>query len=377
MLLYGVMSLLILLLLGVLYYRYSEEKMLSEHRLAMQLEGERYLPQLVRWMQGERRTFPNDPAYETAFFLEGKRIGGELSRMPHDFSAGVHRQDGVVYLVIPMGSYGLKAGRTVMMTHDDGLWKRVFWNNALLGGSVLFGVMLGIGFWLSRLFLRPMKEAVELLDHFIKDTTHELNTPVTAILTNIERLDTAALDARSRKKIARIETAASTIGMIYDDLTYLLLGHDTPRKAESFDLGGFVRQRLDYFKTRIEAKQLAVDCRCEAASTVEMAPADAQRLIDNLLSNAIKYSHRQGKIDVIVRDRTLRVANGGAGIAPEKLGKIFGRYIRAEESKGGFGIGLHIVARIAAEYGIDVLAESASGRTVFTLTWPRYTRQSP
>ncbi len=219
-LLYTLMSVAILALLGLLYFQASKAEMMSSQRLSMQLEGESYLPLLIKWMQGERAAFPVDPAYETAFYLQTERVGGDLSVVPSSLEPGMHNDAGVIYLVIPMGSYGLKHGSTVMMTRDDGLWLRTFWRHVLLYGGGLFVVLVMTGLGLSRLFLRPMREAVALLDSFIKDTTHELNTPVTAILTNIERLQTGTMDERQRKKVERIETAARTIGSIYDDLTF-------------------------------------------------------------------------------------------------------------------------------------------------------------
>jgi len=370
-LLYTLMSLAILALLGMLYFRASKTEMLSSHRLAMQLEGESYLPGLIKWMQGEAERFPKDPAYETAFYLGQKRIGGFLPVAPSDFAPGIHESGGRIYLVIPMGSYGLKDGKTVMMTEDDGLWRQLFWRNAVLYGAVLFSVLLLIGVGLSRLFLRPMKEAVALLDSFIKDTTHELNTPVTAILTNVERLDASALDEKQRRKIARIETAARTIGSIYDDLTFLLLRRDIRTDDETIDLEGFVRERVEYFQTRLDAKRLRVFFDVKANATVTMDRTLAARLIDNLLSNAVKYSNMGTAVSVEIDRGLFRIENSGVPIPAEKLPEIFERFTRADESRGGFGIGLHLVAQIARQYGIRVDAESAGGRTVFTLIWPR------
>lgn len=369
-LLYTLMSLAILALLGVLYYRSSKAEMLSSHRLAMQLEGESYLPELVKWMQGEREDFPADPAYETAFYVGTQRLGGALP-LPASFSPGMHEGEGKIYLVIPMGSYGLKNGRTVMMTEDDGLWRQTYWRHMLLYGGMLFSVLLFIGVGLSGLFLRPMKDAVALLDSFIKDTTHELNTPVTAILTNVERLDVTSLDEKQRRKVERIETAARTIGSIYDDLTFLLLRKDIRVVNVPIDLEALVRERLDYFHTRFAARQLEPLLTVRAPFTARMDRTMAARLVDNLLSNAVKYSDTGSQVLIEIGEGFLKVANSGPSIPAEKLPVIFERFVRADESRGGFGIGLHLVARIAHEYAIDVEVHSGENRTVFVLTWPR------
>jgi len=376
-LLYTLMGLAILALLGVLHFRVSKSEMLSSHRLAMQLEGETYLPKLLKWMQGEREAFPEDPAYETAFFLGAKRLGGSIPALALDFAPGIHESGGKIFLVISMGSYGLKDGKTVMMTEDDGLWRRHFWRDTLIYGAPLFVLLLLIGVGLSRLFLRPMKEAVALLDSFIKDTTHELNTPVTAILTNVERLDMTALDEKQRRKIARIETAARTIGSIYDDLTFLLLRRDIRTHDASVSVERCIRERLEYFQTRFDAKRLSVFLDIRSPLSVTMDRTLAARLFDNLLSNAVKYSDIGTQVAVEIGEGYFKIANSGASIPAEKLPKIFERFSRADESRGGFGIGLHLVAQIARQYGIRIDVESVGKRTEFVLTWPRYTRRSP
>lgn len=368
-LLYGLLILFILLLGGTMYYRYKEAVMLSEHRLAMQLQGEQYLPRLVRWMQGESDAFPVDPAYLSAFYLGGDPVDGNLDITPADLVPGMHTQGGAIYLVIPMGSYGLKDGATIMKTDDDGLWRRDFWEKASLFGILLFLLLFGAGYRLSRLFLRPMNDAVSLLDRFIKDTTHELNTPVTTIRTNIERFDLQALDERNQKKLQRITMAARTIETLYDDLTYLLLENNVSVRDEVLDLDVLLRERLEYFRLQYEMKRMQVSYASREAVRVRMDRRRAERLIDNLLSNAIKYGNPEGRISVQLRGHTFTVFNTGIPIPQEKLRQIFNRYVRAESSKGGFGIGLHIVRRIVDAYGIGIEVVSDANGTLFTLNF--------
>ena len=366
-LLYTLLNLMILLLGGILYFRYQKEVMLSEHRLAMQLEGERYLPRLVQWMQGESERFPVDPAYSSAFFLAGSLVKGNLEMRPERLVPGMHMQGNAIYLVIPMGSYGLKDGATVMKTEDDGLWRRHFWQTVLLFGTPAFVLLFVAGYRLSRLFLRPMNDAVSLLDRFIKDTTHELNTPVTTIRTNIERLDLQAFAAADRKKLLRIGVAARSIETLYGDLTYLLLENRVALNDEIVEMDGLVHERLEYFRLQCEMKQLNVAFDASGRLNVKMDRRRAERLIDNLLSNAVKYANPGGKIAVGTHGKVLKVFNTGIPIPQEKLRSIFDRYVRAESSKGGFGIGLHIVQRIAEAYDIGIVVTSDTDGTTFTL----------
>ncbi|MDQ7046727.1 MAG: histidine kinase dimerization/phospho-acceptor domain-containing protein [Sulfurovum sp.] len=65
------------------------------------------------------------------------------------------------------------------------LQKNIVW--FLLGAGVFFALL---GLFLGRLFIAPMRESIEKMNHFIQDATHELNTPISTILTNIEMLET-------------------------------------------------------------------------------------------------------------------------------------------------------------------------------------------
>lgn len=375
-LLYTAMALAILTLTAMLYYASLKNRMMVEHRLAMQLEGERYLPELLAWLQGDLRRFPKDPAYETAFFVGEKLLGGMHFELPMQLTSGVHVKGKYIYLIIPMGVHGVDMGKLVMMTEDDGLWLKQYWERVALYGLLLFLLQAAVGLWLSKLFLRPMRSAVKLLDDFIKDTTHELNTPVTAILTNIERLDMEGLDEKQRRKVTRIETAARTIAFIYEDLTYLLLRQDATAEHERIGMDAFLHERLEYFRTRFDAKHLVTDFIKTSDFEVSMDRRSAARLIDNLLSNAAKYSTVGGEVTIRLDEGSVTIANGGTPIPEAKREAIFERYVRADDGQGGFGIGLHLVARIAQTYAIGIDVVSSDTQTSFRLTWPRYTLRS-
>src|SRR5947207_917543 len=114
---------------------------------------------------------------------------------------------------------------------------------------------------------------------------------------------------------------------------------------------------------------------------VTMCDADRIReAIDNLVSNAIKYSPIGGKITVGVThegaNTVIRIADEGAGLSPEDLGRLFGRFQRlsAKPTAGesSTGLGLSIVKRIIDMHGGHVTAHSAGpgqGST-FTVTLP-------
>lgn len=235
----------------------------------------------------------------------------------------------------------------------------------IIGYLVFSFILMGVvGYFLGRLFLQPVREQIESLDKFISDTTHELNTPISAILMTIQ-----SLKGVEEKKVKRLEASAKRLSVMYSSLTYRLEG-----KIQSKDLLDFekiINERVEYVKEIIDSKRL--DIKLELESTkVFMNERSAYRLIDNLLSNAIKYSDVGDSISITLKDNILKVKDTGIGIDQEMQEDIFKRYHRANEERGGFGIGLNIVLSICKEYKIKLDLDSQKGKgSTFILTFPK------
>ena len=230
---------------------------------------------------------------------------------------------------------------------------------------VLSFILMGVvGYFLGRLFLQPVREQIESLDRFISDTTHELNTPISAILMTIQSLKNV-----EEKKLARLKASAQRLSMMYSSLTYRLEGKEEP--DESICLEKVVKERIEFMKELIEAKRLKMNVDTEPFRMM-ISKRSADRLIDNLLSNAIKYSDVGDSITVSLKDRVLKIKDTGIGMPHQVQADIFKRYERANKERGGFGIGLNIVLDICRRYGIriDLISKEGEGST-FILTFPK------
>lgn len=228
----------------------------------------------------------------------------------------------------------------------------------IIGYLILSFLLMGIvGYFLGRLFLAPVREQIESLDRFISDTTHELNTPISAILMTIQ-----SLKAKDDKKIKRLEASAKRLSIMYSSLTYRLEGKAEPSEVLCFSQ--IVEVRVGYVKELIDSKRLHIELSL-LPMEVFMARSLAYRLIDNLLSNAIKYSDVGGSIFIATKDHVLTVKDTGIGIDEKVQKDIFKRYSRANEERGGFGIGLDIVLSICKQYKIkiDLLSKKGEGST--------------
>jgi len=232
----------------------------------------------------------------------------------------------------------------------------------------LFMFML-LGYFLGRLFTAPMRESYEKLNSFIEDTTHELNTPISTILTNIELLDTL-YECEGKQERKRIEIASKTLSRLYDDLTYLKLSHIHHRDIKSIDISQLLHERLLYFSSMIEAKKLNLKTDISPSVKLMIDENDALRLIDNLLSNAIKYNKQKGELKIILDFSHLSIEDTGVGMNKKEIDKIFKRFERSNESEGGFGIGMDIVNQIIShyEYKIEIKSKKTKGTKV-SIIW--------
>ena len=215
--------------------------------------------------------------------------------------------------------------------------------------------------WLGRLFLAPVHHTIQLLDRFIQDTTHELNTPVSTVLTNVELFKSLHPELESSEELRRIEIASKRLSRLYDDLAYLQLKHRRRRRIEKVDLAELLQERLAYFAPMAQRREISLESEIRAASLREMDREDAAKLIDNLLSNAIKYTRSGGRILVRLDARSFVVEDNGIGMDTQDTNRVTERFFRADTSAGGFGLGLDIVREIVEHYGLDLQIESEKG----------------
>ncbi len=234
----------------------------------------------------------------------------------------------------------------------------------LWGLAVVFISVVAYG--LGRIFLRPMRQKIDTIDAFIKDSTHELSTPITALMLSVDSL----AKERPSKALTRVKLSARQISDIYHDLTFLLQLDKSLKVDEIIDMKALIEQRVDYFTPLAEQKRLTFELDLEPFNYL-MERTAAVRLLDNILSNAIKYNQKEKKIYVSIKNRHILIKDEGKGMDEAEQKQAFKRYMRIEKSSGGFGIGLDIVKQISQRYGIIIQINSKPKEgTLFTLIFP-------
>ncbi|MFW2555098.1 HAMP domain-containing sensor histidine kinase [Aliarcobacter butzleri] len=216
---------------------------------------------------------------------------------------------------------------------------------------VFYFIISLIGIYLAKLFLKPIKDERNKLNNFIKDTTHELNTPISAIMMSSEN------ENLSSKQIERIRYSANRLSEIYKDLTYIFLENIEVKVAEELELSKIIKEQIDSFEPIFSRKKLKIKIELED-TLYKMNKDDFIRLFNNLFSNAIKYNKINGDMEVLLKDKKLSIKDSGIGIDKNKIKDIFKRYYRATNQSGGFGLGLNIVNMICQTYKIKIEVES-------------------
>jgi len=266
-----------------------------------------------------------------------------------------------------LGAAYLLVSKSIDFTPIENLQRNILL--FMLGAGIFFSIL---GYFLGRLFVAPMRDSIEQMNHFIQDTTHELNTPISTILTNIEMIETFGKHEESSVELKRIEIASKTLSRIYDDLTYLNLNHKYHRQIVKLNISTLVQERMVYFWAMAEAKGLKSTIEVQPDIFLEIDKNDALRLLDNLLSNAIKYNKPQGILYVKLTQESLTIRDTGIGIRSKDLSTILHRFKRANKSEGGFGIGLDIVNQVVHSYGYVLEIDSKEGKgTEVVVKWKR------
>lgn len=215
---------------------------------------------------------------------------------------------------------------------------------------------------------------------FVADASHELKTPVAAILASMETLE-MALERDSDRAIGflrQLDDSAHRLEQIVEDLLDLSRLEAAEFETEVLDLGEVVADEV----SRLGGAAADADVTLTVdvvVSQVRGARSDLGLAVRNLCENAIRYTEPGGAVKVALtndtRRVTLEVTDTGAGIPTRALPRVFERFFRVDVARsratGGTGLGLAIVKHVTERHGgaVTVVSELGVGST-FTLTLP-------
>lgn len=236
---------------------------------------------------------------------------------------------------------------------------------------------------LARRAFQPVAEALAMQRRFVSDAGHELRTPLTLLSTRAQLL--ARRLARERapepellRDAEGLVTDASALTALLEELLVAAEpGASQPR--ETADVAGLVRACVEAARGAASERQLTVRLGGADRAEAPVSEPAVRRAVTSLLDNALEHARTEVLVEVAVERRqvAVRVSDDGPGVPREVADRLFARFAshRPAQPVTGrrhYGLGLALVAEVAAAHGGAVAAEGRpGGGTTFTLTLRR------
>src|SRR6185312_2212123 len=228
------------------------------------------------------------------------------------------------------------------------------------------------------------EEATRLKDEFLANLSHELRTPMNAIIGWTHLLRSGRLDDSQRQRaLESIDRGARSQAKLIEDLLDVsrIVSGKLSLTLHAVDLAAVVDAAVESQRPAAQVKNIAIDVRpASEPITVNGDVNRLQQVFLNILSNAVKFTLSGGRITVTLsraeNEAVVSITDTGEGIAAEFLPFIFDRFRQADGTSTrthmGLGLGLAIVRHVTELHGGTVEAQS-KGRgqgATFTVALP-------
>ena len=229
----------------------------------------------------------------------------------------------------------------------------------VLAGS--FVLILLLILLISKKAVKPAAESYEKQKQFVTDANHELKTPLTLILSNVDIVES---EIGKNEWLDDIRSEGERMGALINQLVALSrMDEDQPNLAVTeFDLSEMASDTVSEFAGLAAEKQRTLSVVIKPSIRYRGDEGLIRRLLCILLDNAIKYCDLYGEIQVNVytkgRNPVITVENSYRNVGHEELNRFFDRFYRADKARvfhGGFGVGLSIAQGIARKHKGDIV----------------------
>jgi len=241
---------------------------------------------------------------------------------------------------------------------DGSMNRSMLMQSTMIAGFVLLGcaaLVLTLIFLLSKKAVKPIAESYEKQKQFVTDANHELKTPLTLILAN---LDIAEAELGKNEWLDDIRSEGHRMTELVNQLVSLSRmdeeGHQMNVTVVS--LGLLVANTVSEFEPLAKDRGKNLVATVESEITCIGDEALLRRLVGILLDNAIKYCDNGGEISVTLhrgKKVVLTIENTYASVGEIELYRLFDRFYRADSARkfiGGYGIGLSLAKAIVENH---------------------------
>jgi two-component system phosphate regulon sensor histidine kinase PhoR len=246
-----------------------------------------------------------------------------------------------------------------------------------------YAPITGIGSAITLQEITHLKMLDRLKNDFIHTVSHDLRSPLTAIMGYVELLDRIGpLNDQQKEFVRRVQASVQNITTLVNDLLDLgriEAGFDTRKDLVAMD--GILRYTLDNYYNQISDKHIKLRVEIpEGILPVLGNPIRLRQMLDNLVGNAVKYDPEGGllsiKIEIEGGQLITSIEDSGVGIPLSDQPHIFEKFYRASnapKSVPGTGLGLAIVKSIVDSHQGRIWVESKPGEgSIFIVVLPLY-----
>ena len=229
--------------------------------------------------------------------------------------------------------------------------------------GVTFLILILIGAFFVYRSVRKQFRVQHQQQNFMMAITHELKTPISVAMLNLETLQKYQLDAEKQKKLIRMTLQeTSRLDTLINNIlvSSQLEGGGYVFSKEELDFSSLFKDCIRDARTRYPERNFIEDIEPE----IEIAgdPLLLQLLISNLIENAVKYSPKEKpiicKLNRSGKDVLMNIIDEGIGIADTEKTKIFEKFYRtgneSTRKTQGTGLGLYLCRKIAGDHNADI-----------------------
>ena len=247
---------------------------------------------------------------------------------------------------------------------DGSMSRSTLMQTTMIAGFVLLGcaaLVLILIFLLSKKAVKPIAESYEKQKQFVTDANHELKTPLTLILAN---LDIAEGELGKNEWLDDIRTEGQRMTELVKQLVALsrMDEEGQPLNVAEVSFGALVADTVSEFEPLAKDRGKALTASVDKEITYLGDEALLHRLVGILMDNAIKYCDQGGEISVMLhrgRRIVLTVENTYAAVSELELNRLFDRFYRADKARkftGGYGVGLSMAKAIVEKHKGEIFA---------------------
>ncbi len=203
---------------------------------------------------------------------------------------------------------------------------------------------------------KALEEENERQEVFLRATSHQLKTPVTAALLVVEGMMNEVGKYKNTKEyLPEVKKQLLSMRKIVEDILYLNY-HAENMQKEELALEALVQELMRTYKVQADDKRLDVAVR--GSGMVKADREMMKKIVDNILSNAVQYTPEGQRIEIEAGTGELCVKNYGASIDPQILPNIFEPFVSSDESRKGKGLGLYVASYYSRLSGCELKVEN-------------------